>query len=144
MDLRLAPAPSPLGCCVQGDVVVGLPKWVVLPMVLPFVHAFSMYGVALWFGWTRLLHPLCGRGVAGGGPLAFRTGPLLRLTGLTIYWDYTTYVRLVSLTYGSLDFYSSSLPYPGAFVASNLGSFLQVNVVNRTKSDIQVGFSDDM
>ena len=70
-----APDPSPLGCYVHGDVVVGLPKWVVLPMVLPFVHAFSMYGVTLWFGWKHLLHPSYGRGVADGGSSAFRTGP---------------------------------------------------------------------
>ena len=77
MDICCAPDPSPLGCYVHGecDVVVGLPKWVVLPMVLPFVHTFSMYGVALWFGWTRLLHPPYGRGVAGGGSSTFRTGP---------------------------------------------------------------------
>ena len=75
MDICRAPAPSPLGCYVHGDVIVGLPIRVVIPMVLPFVHAFSMYGVSLWFGWSRLLHPPCGCGVADGGSSAFRTGP---------------------------------------------------------------------
>ena len=71
------------------------PLWAVMSMVtsslvLPFVHAFSMYGVSLWFGLTHLLHPPYGRNVADGGSSAFRIGPPLRLTELTIYWDYTT------------------------------------------------------
>ena len=114
-DRRPSTAPSPLGCCIHGDVVVGLPIWVVLPMVLPFVHAFPMYGVTLWVRWAHLLHPPCGRGVAGGGSSEFCTGPLRRLTGLTSLWDFQTLVRLVSLTDCSLDFYSSLPSCPGAF-----------------------------
>ena len=69
-----------------------------------------------------------------------------------------TLVRLVSLTDCSLDFYSSSTSYPGAFIARVSStvfvilllvplmweSLLHGNVVNRAKSDIQVGFSNDM
>ena len=42
VTVRLVPDPSPLGCYVHGDVVIGLPIRVVIPVVLPFVHAFSM------------------------------------------------------------------------------------------------------
>ena len=69
-----------------------------------------------------------------------------------------TLARLVSLTDCSLDSYSSSMSYPGVFVArvSTLvfvillpvplmwQSLLRANVVNRAKSDIQVVFSGDM
>ena len=42
VTVLLVPDPSPLGCYVHGDVVVGLPIRVIIPVVLPFVHAFSM------------------------------------------------------------------------------------------------------
>ena len=62
-------------------------------------------------------------------------------------------VRLVSLPYRSMDIYSSSLPYPGAMLLgwvmrglrratacpTEVVSLLHVNVVNRAKSNIQVG-----
>ena len=62
-------------------------------------------------------------------------------------------VRLVSLPFRSMDTYSSSLPYPGAMLhgwvlrglrratacPTEVVSLLHVNVVNRAKSDIQVG-----
>ena len=63
------------------------------------------------------------------------------------------YVRLVSLPSRSMGIYSSSLPYPGAMLQgcvmrglrlatacpTDVVSLLRVNLVNRAKSDIQVG-----